>query len=190
MACFQYDVDWQAVGAIATLIAAFVALFVGLWPTLSAASERKERAKAYGTILCARLERSALHAEVARKIASLEPKSVNRFNNAVLWGISLDYEGIVEASTFLHLFNEELARKVAAAIADIETCRSLLMPRGEPITKSVGADLTQPNISDLLQKQAESLARARDALHALVYKTHPADLSEPAERVVVASDRG
>ncbi|WP_231734525.1 hypothetical protein [Noviluteimonas gilva] len=190
MTCFQYDVDWQAAGAVITAIAALIALYVGVWPTLVAAKQRKSRARAYGTLLAARLNRTALNAEVASRLANLEPKSVARFNTAVEWGVALDHERIAEASSQLHLFDEVLARQISAAFADMETTRVLLMPAGAPIKKALGADLAQPNLGGLLLAQAQSVNRAREGLYQFVYAKPPEDITVAAAEVVAAKDPG
>ncbi|WP_447902861.1 hypothetical protein [Stenotrophomonas pavanii] len=171
--------NWNAISAVATAVAAFVALLVGVLPLFLASRRRKRQAKVLAEVLVDNLTIQELHLRAAMQV----PRSSNGQVSA--W----EYQQISKATTFLDSqpvmdlvsFSPNLPRYVIAAVAQCAAMlhsarqRRIFLADVDPgATYSVAGDI------GWYESVADDVLKLRRALHRWI-GSEPQEFSEDAK---------
>ncbi|HIE0125275.1 TPA: hypothetical protein ACXI73_000327 [Stenotrophomonas maltophilia] len=156
--------NWNAIAAVATAIAAFVALLVGVLPLILASCRKKRQAKVVAQILADSLSIQELHV----RAAMLVPRSSNGHVSA--W----EYQQISKVTTFLDAqpvmdlvaFSPNLPRYVVTAVAQCAAMLSIARQRRIFLADAVpGQTYTVAGDIGWYESVADDILKLRRALH-------------------------
>lgn len=119
--CFALKPDWSAWGAIATFLAAGIALGIGVWPVLL----RKRHAKAIALIAYMKIEQQLLYAGQSEYVATQPNQTVSQFNAVKINLEKLDASGCREMLPYFDVLPPRAAKSLASCIADTDTVRTI-----------------------------------------------------------------
>ncbi len=156
--------NWNAIAAVATAIAAFVALLVGVLPLILDSCRRRRQAKVLAQILADSLSIQELHV----RAAMLVPSSSNGHVSA--W----EYQQISKVTTFLDAqpvmdlvaFSPNLPRYVVTAVAQCAAMLSIARQRRIFLADAVpGETYTVAGDIGWYESVADDILKLRRALH-------------------------
>lgn len=135
--CFVLDVDWSAWSAIATFIAAGVALYVGVLPMLNARKAHRLRAQAMAEVLLTSLSIQGLH--VAATLNVMRGVLTPQLYNVAVENVKVvDIELCRSFIPYLDAFPVSTAKAIGSCLAQMDVVlrsqkRLLVAQEGEDV---------------------------------------------------------
>lgn len=173
------EVNWNAWAAIATAVAAVVALGVGLAPIFTARRQRRRIARAEARVAAADLKMQALHVAAGLHLIAGAKVPAYIYRLAVAQFAMLNVEGCLRVVPYLDVLHSDLEVALSEAIADIgigvRVLSRLAIDDAAGPVDGIGA---RELYADLL----ESLEKARRALYVATGSEHAGEALEPAAK--------
>lgn len=162
--------DWQAFSAIATMLAAGAALYVGLLPGVSARQSRRAQAHAVAMVLERQFEFALVSFCVAEQVVDVEFLPDGQFDYAIMRLLMTDTPMLERIADRLDIFDPETSLTLAAAYADIDRVHRTVSPLGNPLliqSGSVSPD-AKPDLLPVIRPARESCDLALKRLEFLL----------------------
>ncbi|EMR4106888.1 TPA: hypothetical protein QEL30_001454 [Stenotrophomonas maltophilia] len=170
--------NWNAISAVATAVAAFIALLVGVLPLLMSRRRRKRQAKVLAEILVDNLSIQELHLRAAMQVPLSETWQVSAW----------EYQQISKATALLDAqpvmdlvsFSPNLPRYVVTALAQCAAMLALARQRRVFLAEvDPGATYTVAGDIGWYESVADDVLKLRRALHRWI-GSKPQELLEDA----------
>lgn len=178
--------NWAS--ASATLLAAAIALVLGLVPILDAKAVRSSKSQAICYITYATVDTEAGFARAAQ-ILFQRDQDDDHYNAAMGFALRVDrsmFDGLIAA---LDAVPEPVAVAVSHAIAEIERFRQSTAPKGEPL-RAPDDFVRLPPLHQVMEPMVAALLGARSALFLHAAGRLPPSLEEAAAGVATKIHAG
>lgn len=184
----EREVTANWVAAIATFLAAAIALALGLIPILDTQNVRRRRSEAISYITYSRIDTEAGFVRAAQILFERRPDDAH-YNAAMGFALRADskiFDGLVAA---FDCVPEEVTVAVSHAISEIERFRQNTAPKGVPLT-APDDFITLPPLNKVMQNMVDALLGVRTALFQHATGKEPPSLEDGAKKVADKLEAG
>ncbi|UWX03602.1 hypothetical protein H1235_11695 [Pseudoxanthomonas sp. NC8] len=184
----EREVTANWVAAIATFIAAAIALALGLIPILDTENIRRRRSKALSYITYSRVDTEVGFVRAAQILFERCPDDVH-YNTAMGFALRADseiFDGLVAA---FDCIPEEVTVAIAHVVSEIERFRQITAPKGTPL---IAPDdfITLPPLDQVMQPMVDALLDVRTVLFQHAAGREPPPLEVGAKKVAEKLEAG